>query len=76
MLSISIANLMGYLGLSLLLSAYGFKYKLSLLNYSYINLAGSLCMIIYAGFLGSVPYLFLNIIWSQVALKDIIKELK
>lgn len=43
--------------------------------YDFMNFVGSAFLVIYAIWLGSVPYLIINLVWGTVSLVDVIKYL-
>jgi len=43
--------------------------------YDMANLVGGLLLSIYAFYIGSLPFLFLNIVWAIVAARDVVLDL-
>ena len=67
----------GWLGFILIVSAYLFvTIKLvtaSSATYHLMNLAGALCMVVNAQHIGAKPLLWLNIVWSLVAITGLLQ---
>lgn len=42
--------------------------------YDVVNALGSGVLLVYAWFLGSVPFLVLNTVWFLVSIKDVLKK--
>ena len=58
----------GFSGMSLILLAFILnvftKLQSSNTNFLLLNLCGSICMIVYALLIGSIPTLILNVVWA------------
>ena len=69
---------MGFLGMFLILLAFimeqWHKWKDNGLIYGLTNSLGSLLMCVYAGFIGSIPFLVLNFTWLIVSMRDVFKN--
>ncbi|OGM10784.1 hypothetical protein A2Z22_02765 [Candidatus Woesebacteria bacterium RBG_16_34_12] len=71
-------NIIGTLGASIILIAFSLNqtHKLNEDSWSYdfINLIGSVFLVIYAFTIASFPFLVLNLIWAIVSLKDLVSK--
>lgn len=45
-------------------------------TYDAVNFIGSVLLAIYAGLLGSYPFIILNIIWAGVSFRDVLAKLR
>ena len=70
-------DIVGWLGAFLIIAAYTTtsfsRCKISLRNYQYINILGSLGMIANSTFYGAYPSTFANAIWLLIAVSSLFK---
>ena len=69
-----LTTLMGTIG-AFLMNQSG-KWKAENLYYYLANFVGSTILFIYAMFIGSYPFVVINLAWSMVSLKDVYQKIK
>jgi hypothetical protein len=77
---IEIKLFFGIIGASLILIAFILnqihRWKDNNFFYDLVNFIGGFFLVIYAIFLKSPPFIFLNMIWTLVSLRDIFTDIK
>jgi len=72
--------IVGTIGATLVLIAFIFnqtdKWKSRDFAYDLTNLIGSATLVLYALMIESYPFAILNLVWSYVSLKDVLKDFK
>ncbi len=73
-------TIIGSLGACLILIAFIMnqlhKWQEDSLIYDFVNLIGSLLLVIYAIILVSYPFLILNLVWLGLSIRDVVMDLK
>lgn len=74
-----ITTVIGITGTTLILVAFFLNqnntWSADNLKYDLMNFVGSGLMIVYSLLLSSVPFLILNVVWTAVSLRDVVKHL-
>lgn len=80
MINITLIDIIGFVGLFLILVAYELnitkKLKTTSIKYSVMNVFGSAILAYYAIQLGSVPFFLLQLVWGFSALIILIKTIR
>lgn len=77
MVETDLTTIVGVFGASIILIVFVLNQINKLKNdsflYDFLNLIGSILLMIYAILLTSYPFLILNLVWALVSLKDVVK---